>query len=524
MIIVGAGFAGLYMLHKARQAGFSTRVFEVGYDVGGTWFWNRYPGARCDVESFDYCYSFDEALQQEWTWTERYPAQPEILSYIQWVAEWLNLRPDITFNTRVESAEFDEAADNWIVHTDTGEKVRARWFILGTGCLSSAKAPDITGLADFKGKVLHTADWPDEEVDLSDRRVGVIGTGSSGIQVIPVLAETAGHLTVFQRTAAFSIPARNRDLKPDEIEAFKKTYSEHRAKTRQTPTGVLFRQTGKAAMEVDEAEREAAYEEQWVKGGADFPGTFTDLRHDMEANKTAADFVRGKIRDIVEDAETADSLCPKDVPLGAKRICLDTGYYQTFNRENVSLADLRKDPLLRIKEDGVATENAFYPIDVLVLATGFDAITGSIMKIDIKGANGKKLEDAWHAGPKTYLGLMSADFPNLFMITGPGSPSVLTNMVAAIEQHVDWITDCLIKMREEDQSRIEPQPASVEKWVAGINKVAASTLYMEANSWYLGANVPGKPRVFMPYLMGLNRYREICDSVAENDYEGFIIS
>ena len=521
LVIVGAGFAGLYMLHRARQAGLTTRVFEAGDGVGGTWYWNRYPGARCDVESVDYCYSFDPQMQQEWSWTERFSAQPEILRYINWVADRLELRDGITLNSRVLSAEFDAAKDTWNVTTDTGETVRSRWVVLASGSLSAAKIPDIPGLADYRGTLLHTATWPVDGIDLTGKTVGVIGTGSSGIQAIPEIAKRAGHLTVFQRTPAFSIPARNHPLDPEKLAAFKTRYDEHRALTRKTRPGVIFRSTGKSAHEFDEAERTAAYEDQWRQGGADFPTTFTDLITDRSANDTAADFVREKIAATVKDPVVADALMPRDFPLGTKRICLDSDYYETFNRANVSLIDLRRDPLDRVTATGIKTRDREYPLDVLVLATGFDAMTGSIMRIDIKGVGGASLRDAWAAGPRTYLGLMSAGFPNLFMVTGPGSPSVLTNMVAAIEQHVDWIADCIAALREAEHSRIEPTEAAVDDWVAGLNKMAAATLFMQGDSWYLGANVPGKPRVFMPYLGGLDRYRTICDSVAAAGYEGF---
>lgn len=522
-VVVGAGFAGLYMLHRLREAGLCSRVFEAGAEVGGTWYWNRYPGARCDVESVDYCYSFDESIQQEWVWSERYPTQPELLRYINFVADRLNLKEGITFNTRVTSARFIEAKDSWIVETSTGEVIETRFVIMASGNLSAAKAPGFPGLDDFAGDLLHTNNWPDD-VDLAGKTVGIIGTGSTAVQAIPEIAAHAGRLVVFQRTPSFSIPARNRPLDEAELAKFKQNYVEHRIKSRETRTGVIFRSTGKTASELSAAECRAALEEQWEKGGADFPATFTDMMVNRDTNAIAANFVREKIAATVSDPTTAELLTPRDYPLGAKRICLDSNYYETFNRPNVSLIDVRSDPIERVLPGGLKTASSFYVLDVLVLATGFDAMTGPVMRVDIRGVGGVRIQEAWAAGPRTYLGLMTANFPNLFLVTGPGSPSVLTNMVAAIEQHVDWIAHCIKDLKAFGKTRIEPRPEAVEEWVNQVNGLAERTLFMEGNSWYLGANVPGKPRVFMPYLGGLDRYRAICEAEKEGDYANFALS
>ena len=520
VLVVGAGFGGLYALHKLRDAGFTVRGVEAGDGVGGTWYWNRYPGARCDVESFDYSFSLPD-LQQDWRWTERYAAQPEILSYLEHVAERLELLDLLTFNSRIVSASWDDGDELWRAEADTGETILTRQLILATGALSAAKRPDIDGVEAFEGRVLNTSSWPRDEVDLGGLRVGVIGTGSSGIQAIPVLAEQAAELFVFQRTPAFSIPARNAPLDPAQVEDFKGRYNEHRRATRETPVGVIHRSSGKAHHELDAEAQYTALEEQWTKGGGDFAATFTNQILDEHSNAVAAEFVRNKIRDMVKDPATAEKLTPRDYPIGAKRLCLDTRYYETFNRPNVRLVDLRANPIERIAANGVQTQDALIELDALVFATGFDAMTGALLRIDVRGANGVSLREKWAAGPLTFLGLMVADFPNLFMVTGPGSPSVLTNMVAAIEQHVDWITDCLVALRTAKQSVIEAGRQAEHDWVVRVNALAAPTLFMKGDSWYLGANVPGKARVFMPYIGGLASYRRTCDRIAADGYKGF---
>ena len=523
VVVVGAGFAGLYLLHRLRALGFSAHAFEAGSDVGGTWYWNRYPGARCDAESLAYSYSFSPELEQEWEWTERYAGQPEILRYLNHVADRFDLRRDISLRTRVTAATFDERILRWRVRTDAGDELSAQFCVMATGCLSAPKTPDLPGLGDFAGRVLETARWPHEAVDFTGRRVGVIGTGSTGIQLIPVVAETAGQLTVFQRTPNFSIPARNRPLEPGEVDAFKAHYDQFRARQRTSPSGTpLDAPPTQSVLEVERADLTAMLERLWANGGlTPILSAYTDLMTNAEANEIVAEFIRAKIRATVRDPATAAALCPHDHPFGTKRPCLDTNYYETYNRPNVVLVDLRTDPIVAITEGGVRTEHAETPLDDLVLATGFDAITGALLSIDVRGRGGTRLADRWAAGPRTYLGLGVAGFPNLFTVTGPGSPSVLSTMTVSIEQHVEWITDCLVALRDEGQATIEAEPDAEDAWVAHVNDLAAQKLYDRANSWYLGANVVGKPRVFMPYTGGVGTYRAVCDAVAANGYEGF---
>lgn len=524
VVVVGAGFAGMYMLHRLRGLGFTVRVFEQGSDVGGTWYWNRYPGARCDVESMQYSYSFSDELQQEWDWSERYAPQPEILSYARHVAERFDLRRDIQFDTRIALATFDESANSWMVTTEAGASAEASFVVLATGCLSNARVPDIAGLSDFKGEVYHTGHWPHEPVDFSGLRVGVIGTGSSAIQSIPVIADQADTLTVFQRTANFSVPARNAPLTHEERQAFRDDYPEIRRKAREDMrNGIVQELPDKGALEDAEDVRRARYAHRWERGGLTFMGAYNNLSLDKAANDTAADFIRERIAEIVHDPETARRLQPDGHPVGSKRICVDTDYYATFNRPHVTLVDLRDDPIERVTAHGLRAGGKDYELDALVLATGFDAMTGSVAKIDIRGRDQQKLNDKWAAGPRTYLGLMSAGFPNLFLITGPGSPSVLSNMIVSIEQHVDWIADCLAFLRERKLATIEATRKAEDDWVAHVNEVAHGTLYPQANSWYMGANVPGKPRIFMPYIGGVGAYRQICNDVAAKGYEGFAI-
>lgn len=524
-VVVGAGFAGMYMLHRLRGLGFSARVYEQGGGVGGTWYWNRYPGARCDVESMQYSYSFSESLQQEWDWSERYAPQPEILKYANHVADRFDLCRDIQFNTRVERAVFDERAKRWSVTISDGKTVHAQFVVLATGCLSNARKPDIKGLEDFKGSVYHTGNWPHEEVDFTGLRVGLIGTGSSGIQSAPIIAEQAKHLIVFQRTANFSVPARNAALTDEERSAFRKNYREIRRFAREVArNGIYAEQPDRGALDDVDDVRRAKYSARWERGGLTFMYAYNNLGLDRAANDTAADFVRGKIAEIVKDPETAKLLQPSSHPIGTKRICVDTDYFATFNRSNVSLVDIRTNPIQEITANAVRVAGKDHGVDALVLATGFDAMTGSVAKIDIQGRGGQALNQKWAEGPKTYLGLMSAGFPNLFIITGPGSPSVLSNMIVSIEQHVDWIADGLVHMRKYGLATMEAGREAEEKWVARVNEVAHGTLYPQANSWYMGANVPGKPRIFMPYIGGVGVYRRICDEVAAKGYEGFVMN
>ena len=525
VVVVGAGFAGMYMLHRLRGRGFSVRVYEQGGDVGGTWYWNRYPGARCDVESMQYSYSFSEELQQDWNWSERYAPQPEILKYANHVADRFDLRSEIQLHTRVDRAAFDETAKRWLVSTSDGKTAMAKYVVLATGCLSNARMPDIKGLNSFEGKVYHTGHWPHEAVDFEGLSVGVIGTGSSAIQSVPIIAAQARHLTVFQRTPNFSIPARNAPLTGEEREAFRANYPEIRRFAREEArNGIYTEMPDRGALDDGENERRAKYEARWDRGGLTFMSVYNNLAIDKAANDTAADFVREKIAEIVRDPETARLLQPNNHPIGSKRICIDTNYFATFNHPNVTLADIKSNPIEEITAKAVRTRAKDYEIDALVLATGFDAMTGSVAKIEIRGRDGQTLNQKWAEGPKTYLGLMSAGFPNLFIITGPGSPSVLSNMIVSIEQHVDWITDCIAWMRDRGLDTMEADRDAEEKWVAHVNEVAHTTLYPQANSWYMGANIPGKPRIFMPYIGGVGVYRQICNDVAAKGYEGFAMA
>ena len=521
VVVVGAGFSGLYLLYRLRKAGFSTRVFERGGDVGGTWYWNRYPGARCDVESLQYSYSFDEQLQQDWHWPEKFSAQPDILAYANHVADRFNLKKDIEFNIEVKASWFDENLKTWKITTNTGEEINAQYFIMATGCISTTQIPNIKGLSDYVGNTFHTGDWPHEEVDFSGQSIAVIGTGSSGIQSIPVLAKQAKKLTVFQRTPNYSIPSQNEPMTKKYERSWKDVYSERRKEMRYSAHGSLKDLNDVPALSVDEDQRQELYTKRWAIGGTGFLGSFNDLLTNADANYTAAEYVRQQIKRVVKDKETAEILCPRSYPIGTKRICIDTGYFETYNRENVKLVDISKKPIQRLVTDGIIVDDQLYPFDSIIFATGFDAMTGSIFNVDIKGRDGLALKEKWNAGPKTYLGLMSASFPNLFMITGPGSPSVKSNMIMSIEQHVDLVIEALLSMRRKGLSVVEPELEAENKWVDHVQEVANKTLFPQANSWYMGANIPGKPRLFMPYIGGVGAYREICEEIVANNYRGF---
>jgi cyclohexanone monooxygenase len=525
VVVVGAGFAGLYALHRLRGLGLSVQVYEAGSGVGGTWFWNRYPGARCDVESLEYSYSFSRELEQEWDWSERYAPQPEILRYINHVADRFDLRRDVQFDTRVTATAFDEATGRWSVTTDRGDEVSARFCVMATGCLSAAATPDIEGLGSFGGDWYHTGRWPPEGVDFTGRRVGIVGTGSSGIQAIPVIAEQAAHLVVFQRTPNFSLPARNRRLDSETQAAVRAGYPVLRDYARNSYAGIAHPAPTESALQVEPFERRRRYEAAWDEGGLlSMTATFRDLIVDEVANDTAAEFIRAKIREVVRDPDVARVLTPTDHPFATKRPCLDTGYFETFNRANVTLVDLRRSPIAEIVPAGIRTADALYELDSIVFATGFDAMTGPVLRIDIRGRGGQALKAKWAAGPRTYLGMATAGFPNLFLVTGPGSPSVLSNMIVAIEQHVDWMADCITHMTANRVDSIEPTVEAEDAWVAHVNDLAKATLFPRANSWYMGANVPGKPRVFMPYVGGFPAYRAICDDVAAAGYRGFTLT
>ncbi len=522
-IVIGAGLGGLYALHRLRGLGLKVRAYEAGDGVGGTWFWNRYPGARCDVESLEYSYSFSNDLQQEWKWPERYGTQSEILKYINHVADRFDLRGMIQLSTRIVSAVFDRATNLWTVTTDKGDTAVAPYCIMATGNLSTPRVPDFKGIESFKGKWYHTGLWPKDGVDFSGQRVAVIGTGSSGVQMIPHIAKAAKHLTVFQRTANFSLPARNGPMEVARESKHKAEYPERRRAAYDTPFGIAgFPPPTKSALEVSEEERNRTYEEKWAEGGSiSFLYGYTDLLTNKASNDTASEFVRNKIRGIVKDQTTAELLAPKDHPIGTKRLCLDTNYYETYNRPNVTLKDARSSPILEITANGLRTKDTAYDFDAIVFATGFDAMTGALNEIDIRTSDGAVLRDKWQDGPLTYLGLMVAGFPNMFTITGPGSPGVKTQMILSIEQHMDWIADCLKHLETTGAKRIEAEPQAELEWVHHVNEVADSTLYPLANSWYVGANIPGKPRVFMPYVGGVPAYKKKCDEVAAAGYQGF---
>jgi cyclohexanone monooxygenase len=521
VVIVGAGFAGMYMLHKTRSMGLSARVFEAGDGVGGTWYWNRYPGARCDIESMEYSYSFSEELQQSWKWTERFAPQPEILQYANHVADRFDLRRDIQFSTRVSAAHFDASSARWTVRTDRGDVVSAQFVIMATGCLSSTNMPAFPGLDSYQGERYHTGEWPHEPVDFTGKRVAVIGTGSSAIQSIPIIARQASQLVVFQRTANYSIPARNAPLDPQYEARIKAEYPDFRARNRQMQGafGSANPRNEVPALTSTPEDHRREFDKRWERGGLGFNGAFNDLMINQQANDIGRDYVAEKIRGIVKDPAVADLLAPRQV-LGCKRICVDTDYYATFNAPHVELVDISQGGIEAITPTGVRAAGRTFDFDALVFATGFDAMTGSILKVDIRGRDGLALKDAWSAGPRTYLGLNVAGFPNLFTISGPGSPSVLTNMIISIEQHVDWISGCIRWMREQGKRTIEATVSAQDQWVDHVNAVAGMTLYPTCNSWYLGANVPGKTRVFMP-LLGFPPYAQTCERVAANGYEGF---
>ncbi|MEO0371367.1 MAG: NAD(P)/FAD-dependent oxidoreductase [Pseudomonadota bacterium] len=521
VVIVGAGFSGIFALHRLRQLGFTARVIERASDVGGTWFWNRYPGARCEVQSMSYSYSFDEDLEQEWRWPHRYAYQADILRYAAYVVERFDLRRDMVFATTVTSARYDEGACLWTVETDPGEAVSARFLILATGCLSQPNWPGFEGLNRFEGQVIHTAYWPHEGVDFTGQRVGVIGTGASGVQTIPQVAKEAAHLTVFQRSANFAVPARNTPMSESYEADIKSRYPELREAARAS-LSADFWEGGEVAMaELSPKAQEARLEQMWVQGGFALQYGFSDLLTDRVSNDVAAEFVRGKIRETVADADTARVLSSQNHPLGTKRLCVDDGYFETFNRENVDLVDLRSTPIEKVVSDGIVTGGTHHALDALILATGFDAFTGAVGRIDIAGLSGQRLKPLWDHSADSYLGLAVVGFPNMFTVTGPGSPSVFTNMMVAIEQHVHWISDCLGYMRQHGHREIAALPEAQAKWCRRVQKLAARTLYGQAQSWYKGANIDGKSDTFLAFVGGQGPYKAICDRVAEREYDGF---
>lgn len=525
-VVIGAGFSGLFMSYRLRETlGLDVQVIEAAGDVGGTWYWNRYPGARCDSESYVYCFGFDEDLMQDWEWSGKYPEQPEILSYLHHVADRFDLRRNISLNTKVESAHFDETDNRWLVTTDTGERYSARFLISGIGCLSTGQIPDFPGRDSFEGEAYHTGTWPHEGVDFSGKRVAVIGTGSSGAQSIPVIAREADHLTVFQRTPQYMIPARHGNVNKEVLDEIKKDYEAIYDRARHSKGGFPYDVSDRSALDFDEDEREIIFEKAWQDGGFRFMfNSFSDLRVSRESAELAGEFIRRKILETVDDPAVAQKLLPLDHPFGSKRILIDTDYFETYNRDNVELVDINEHPISEITKTGIRAGETDHDFDIIVYATGFDAMTGSFNRIDIRGRDGEPLKAKWEAGPRTYLGLMTAGFPNLFMITGPGSPSVLSNMPISIEQHVEMITEMLRHLGKNELELIEATVDAEDGWVDHVNEAAMPTMFMHANSWYLGANIPGKPRVFMPYAGGVDAYRDRCDEVVAGGYNGFAFS
>ena len=519
-IVVGAGFGGLYMLHLLRANGYQVQGFERGDDVGGTWYWNRYPGCRCDVESMEYSYQFADDLQQQWDWSERYSAQPEILRYANHVADRYELRGLIRFEATVTAATYDVQRKRWDVEINGDDTACADYLIMATGCLSAANIPDFPGLADFQGNTYHTGQWPKDGVDFTGRRVGIIGTGSSGIQSIPLIAEQAEHLTVFQRTPNYSVPAQNKPLETAFVEDVKANYDDFRARNKAIPPafGADFPRHFDSALDATPEEREARFEEHWRYGGFAFLAAFADIGLNMDANWHAAEFVRNKIRAIVKDSNRAELLCP-DTVIGCKRLCADTGYFETYNRDNVSLVDVSTNPIEKITTQGLVTGGVSFEFDDIVFATGIDAMTGALLRANIRGTSGVELKDKWREGPRTYMGLMTEGFPNLFTITGPGSPSVLANMITGVEHHAEYIIDLLNWMQANGHETVEAERDAEDEWVELVNLRSQATLFPRCNSWYLGANVPGKPRVFMPFL-GFPDYCAKLDGIRDTGYAG----
>lgn len=512
------------MLYKLIRQKKTVRLVEAAPTVGGTWYWNRYPGARCDIESMDYSYSFSPELRHDWQWSERYPKQAEILAYLEHVADRFDLRRHIQFATRVTGAAFQAKTASWRLNTDHGDILEARICIMASGALSAWRQPLIPGLDTFAGRTFHTARWPAGEVDFRGRRVAVVGTGSSGVQCIPVIAAEAQKLYVLQRTANFSLPARNRPLQPSERKAFEQGANNRLRRSRTSLGGIVFDTMPRSVSEFEPAALDAEYHRLWNLGGIEFLAAFSNLLTDETANESAAQFVRARITDIVRDPETAAALSPHDHPIGTKRICVDTDYYATFNRPNVSLVDLRKRPLTGVGPRSLTFGRESVAVDDIIFATGFDALTGALTGIDIVGAKGIRLRDKWCSGPRTYLGLMTAGFPNMFMVTGPQSPSVLSNMVVSIEQHVEWIADCIAHFDQRGACSVEATPEAEEAWTRQVDAMAHQTLYPRAKSWYMGANIPGKQQTFLPFVGGVGAYRRICDEIVAADYRGFVFA
>ncbi len=522
VLVIGAGFAGLRTLHTMRELGLSVAVLEAGDGIGGVWNWNRYPGARCDVESYDYSFGFSDELQQEWRWSERYATQPEILRYVEHVVDRFDLRRDVHLNRRLTRAEFDGA--RWRVTTENGEHWSGQYLVMAVGNLSTTKAPEFPGQSEFTGRILHTAQWPHEGVDLDGQRVGIIGTGSSGMQMTPVVAKQAAHLTVFQRTPNFSIPASNAAIDDATDAEVKAHYAQRREAARNSPSGLGFKPSKVSALEVTPEERRATYEAAWERMGFGFILAYHDLILDEAANDTASEFIREKIGAQIDDPEIREKLIPRGFPFGTKRPSVDSDYYPTFNRDNVTLVDVRTDPIERVTPTGVDTASGHHDLDVLVFATGFDAMTGSLLRPEIVGRSGESLREHWAAGPQTYLGLFTHGFPNFFVIAGPGSPSLLSNVLLSIEQHVDWLAELLTHAHSQGADLVEATADAEAGWVAHVNERADATLYPRATSYYMGDEIEGKPRVFMPYVGGVRGYRRILEKVVADGYDGLEFS
>jgi len=526
-IIVGAGFSGLYMLHRLRKLGLSVRVYEQGGGVGGTWYWNRYPGARCDSESVYYMFTdhMSEDLLSEWNWTERYAAQPEILRYLEFAADKMDLRRDIQFNARVTSAVYNGDRSTWDIGLQDGTSASARFLVTAVGCLSSTNTPRFSGAQTFAGQSYHTGAWPHEPVDLSGKRVAVIGTGATAVQAVPEIAKEAAHVWVFQRTPNYDIPGRNRPLSADYSASVKADYPDLWRKARESGFGLPYQVAERSAVDYSPEDRERIYEAAWEKGGF-YMGldTFSDFLVNAASNETISEFVRGKIREMVRDPGVAELLAPKDHPFFTKRPPLENGYYEAFNRDNVTLVDVRTAPIQEITPNGVRTSGTEYDVDIIVYATGFDAMTGALFGMGITGRDGQALATKWAEGPLTYLGLTTTGFPNLFMITGPQSPSVLSNMPVAIEQNVEWIAGLIEHMREHGLDAADPAQDAEDQWVAHHNQVAAATLLPGTDSWWVGANIPGKPRTLYPYVGGVGPFRQICEDIAADGYRGMTFS
>lgn len=521
VVIVGAGLGGLRALYSLRLLGLSVTVIEASDDVGGVWHHNRYPGARCDVESYDYSYMFSPELEQEWRWSERYATQPEVLSYIRHVSERFDLRRDIAFNTRMERAEFDETSNRWCVTAQDGQEWDAQYLILAVGQLSTTKQPSYPGQEAFRGDIYHSATWPREPVSFAGKRVGIIGTGSSGVQMTPVIAAQADHLTVFQRSANFSIPAANAPVSDEEDSAVKADYAARRVRALNSPSGLGFVPNGVSALDATPQEREAVYEAAWSRLGFGFALAYKDILLDEASNATAAEFIRQKIAVQVEDPATRKLLTPEGFPFGTKRPSVDSNYFATFNRENVALVDIKTSPIKDVTSNGLRTKDQEYQLDVIIYATGFDAFTGSLLRPEIRGRNGVTLREKWAAGPQNYLGLGVSGFPNMFVLVGPGSPSLLSNVILSIEQQVDWLSDLIGFANTKGSVVIETTPEAELEWVEHVNARAQETLYPQAASYYTGAEIEGKPRVFMPYSGGVRGYRRILERVAADEYKGF---